>query len=90
MLGRFAAVEVGMTPSQAETIAAADKATVAIVSTLISFLEKQGVIRREDFAAFLMAAIEGWRSEGADEKFLRLVALKARGLTIDLPPSVQN
>ncbi|WP_336491429.1 hypothetical protein [Methylobacterium nigriterrae] len=79
-----------MTPSQAETIAAADNATLAIVSTLISFLEKQGVIGREDFAAFLTAAVEGWRSEGADEKFLRLVDLKVRALAVALPPSVQN
>lgn len=79
-----------MTPSQAEAIAAADNATVAIMSALIAFLEKQGVMKREDFSAFLLAAIEGWRAEGADEKLMRLIEIKARGMALGLPPSVQN
>ena len=79
-----------MTPSQVEAIAAADNATVAIINVLITFLEKQGVMSREDFAAFLSAAMEGWRAEGADDKLLRLIEIKAKGMALDLPPSVQN
>ncbi|GJE59109.1 hypothetical protein [Methylobacterium trifolii] len=79
-----------MKPSHLEAIAAADNATVAIINLLIAFLEKQGVLARDDFAAFLSAAIEGWRAEGADEKLLRLIEIKAGGMTLDPPPSVQN
>lgn len=79
-----------MTPAQAEAIAAADNATVAIMNTLIAFLEKQGVMKRDDFGAFLRAAIEGWRAEGADEKLLRLIEIKAQGMALRLPPTVQN
>ncbi|GEP08086.1 hypothetical protein [Methylobacterium oxalidis] len=79
-----------MTPSEAEAIAAADNATVAIMSALITFLEKQGVMKRADFATFLSTAIEGWRAEGADEKLMRLIAIKARGMSLDPPPSLQN
>ncbi|GLS44428.1 hypothetical protein [Methylobacterium brachythecii] len=79
-----------MKPSQLEAIAAADNATLAIVNLLIAFLEKQGVMSREDFCAFLSAAIEGWREEGVDEKLLRLVEIKAKGVALDPPPSVQN
>ncbi|WP_375466320.1 hypothetical protein [uncultured Methylobacterium sp.] len=79
-----------MKPSQVEAIAATDNATVAILNVLITFLEKQGVLARDDFTAFLAATIEGWRAEGADEKLLRLIEIKARGMALDLPPSVQN
>ncbi len=79
-----------MKPSQLEAIAATDNATIAIINLLITFLEKQGVMSRNDFAAFLSAAIEGWRAEGADEKLLRLIEIKAEGMALDPPPSVQN
>ncbi|MER2263661.1 hypothetical protein [Methylobacterium oxalidis] len=79
-----------MTPEQAEAVAAADNATMAIVTALIAFLEKQGVMRREDFAAYLEAAAAGWRAEGTDEKLVRLIEIKARGICADLPTSVQN
>jgi hypothetical protein len=83
-------VEFVMTQLQTEAVAAADNATVAILSALIAFLEKQRVLHRDDFATFLRAAIEGWRAEGADEKLLRLIEIKARGMALDPPPSVQN
>jgi hypothetical protein len=79
-----------MTPSETEAIAAADNATVAILNALITFLEQQGLMRRADFATFLNTAIEGWRAEGADEKLMRLIAIKARGMALDPPPSLQN
>ncbi|WP_336492795.1 hypothetical protein [Methylobacterium nigriterrae] len=79
-----------MKPSQIEAIAAADNATVAILNALLTYLEKHGVVRREDFAAFLAASVEGWRAEGADEKLMRLVEIKARGMALEPPPSVQN
>ena len=79
-----------MKPSEVEAIAAADNATVAIINALITFLEKQGVMNRKDFGAFLSAAIDGWRAEGADEKLLRLIEIKAKGMALDPPPSVQN
>lgn len=79
-----------MKPSQLEAIAAADNATVAIINVLITFLEKQGVMSREDFIIFLSAAIEGWRAEGADEKLLRLIEIKIKGMALDPPPSVKN
>ncbi|GEP04264.1 hypothetical protein [Methylobacterium oxalidis] len=79
-----------MTPEQAEAVAAADNATMAIVTALIAFLEKQGAMRREDFAAYLEAAVAGWRAEGTDEKLVRLIEIKARGICADLPTSVQN
>ncbi|GJD82359.1 hypothetical protein [Methylobacterium haplocladii] len=79
-----------MKPSQVAAIAAADNATVAIINVLLTFLEKQGVLSRVDFGAFLSAAIEGWRAEGADEKLLRLIEIKAKGMALDPPPSVQN
>ncbi|AWN42981.1 hypothetical protein [Methylobacterium durans] len=79
-----------MTPEQAEAVAAADNATMAILNALIAFLEKQGAMRREDFAAYLEAAITGWRAEGADEKLVRLITIKARGICASPPTSVQN
>lgn len=79
-----------MKPSQVEAIAAADNATVAIINVLITFLEKQGVMNRDDFAAFLSAAIEGWRAEGIDEKLLRIIEIKSKGMALDPPASVQN
>ncbi|GJE31171.1 hypothetical protein [Methylobacterium oxalidis] len=79
-----------MTPAQAETIAATDNATVAILHALIAFLEKQGVMSREDFAAFLQAAIEGWRAEGADEKLMQMIEIKAKGMALGPPPSMKN
>ena len=79
-----------MKPSQLEAIAAAGNAAVAIINVLITLLEKQGVMSREDFIAFLSAAIEGWRAEGADEKLLRLIEIKAKGMALDPPPSVKN
>ena len=47
-------------------------------------------MNREDFASFLSATIEGWQAEGVDEKLLRLIEIKARGVALDPPPSVQN
>lgn len=79
-----------MKASQVGAIAAADNATVAIINVLVAFLEKQGLVTREDFAAFLSAAIEGWRAEGADEKLLRLIEIKAKSMALDPPPSVHN
>lgn len=79
-----------MTNIQTEAIAATDNATVAILNVLMAFLEKQGVMRREDFGNFLHASIEGCRAEGVDEKLLRLIEIKARGMALDPPPSVQN
>lgn len=79
-----------MTPLETEAIAAADNATIAIMNALITFLEKQGVMKREDFAVFLSTAIEGWRAEGADEKLMRLIEIKARGMALDPPRSLQN
>ncbi len=76
--------------AEAEAIATTDNATVAIMTTLIAFLEKLGMMKREDFGAFLQAAIEGWRAAGADEKLMRLIEIKAEGMALGLPPSVQN
>ncbi|GJE44831.1 hypothetical protein [Methylobacterium soli] len=79
-----------MTPSQAETIAATDNATVAILNVLITFLEKQGVMKREEFGGFLRAAIEGWRAEGADDKLIRLIEIKAQTMALGPPRSLNN
>ena len=82
--------ELAMTPSQAETIAATDNATVAIMNVLIAFLEKQGVLKREEFGTFLQAAIEGWRVEGTDDKLIRLIEIKAKAMALGPPPSLNN
>ncbi|SFL24266.1 hypothetical protein [Methylorubrum salsuginis] len=79
-----------MPQSPTEAIAATDNATVAILNALIAYLEKQGVLRREDFSAFLAASIAGWRAEGADERLMRLIEIKARGMALEPPPSTNN
>jgi hypothetical protein len=79
-----------MTPAQAAAIAASDNATLAILNALVSFLEKQGVLSRQDFAAFLEAAITGWREEGMNAQLLSLIEIKVQSLEASVPPSVQN